>query len=199
MKAFVFICLISAVVAEPPLFRRNFERQELGSEQGSNEAPYPPAGYRPSKEFKLPSRQEISPPSTSYGIPDNSYSAPVNTYLTPQTQYGLPDQTPEYGVPRDNEEKTEDKDENEEDLKVEGVKENLEESNKDSEIISNNGAYFVLLPNNQLQKVQFQTENDVRNMIYSARLQYRNEERAPVFVYTAVPQYQPSAAYVQVF
>ncbi|KAJ0183520.1 hypothetical protein K1T71_001496 [Dendrolimus kikuchii] len=193
-----------AVVAEPPLYRRNlkFERQELGSEQGSNnEAPYAPAGYRPAKEFKLPSRQGVSPPATSYGIPDNSYSAPVNTYLTPEREYGLPEPTPdtEYGVPENREEKIDDNDENEEDLKVEGVKENLAEADKDSEVISSKGAYFVLLPNNQLQRVQFQTENDLRNMAYTARLQYRNEERAPVYVYTAVPQYQPSAAYVQVF
>nr|AAA29312.1 ecdysteroid regulated protein [Manduca sexta] len=122
---------------------------------------------------------------------------PPSTYLAPQNEYGLPEKAPEaeYGVP----EKDDPKDD-EEDLKVEGIKEKLqEEPKKDAEVVSAQGSYYVLLPGSQLQRVQFQTENDVRNMAYTARLEYKDEDRAPIYVYTGVPQYQPSAAYVQLF
>lgn len=196
MKSFACVLLIAVVAAEPGQFRQNprFQRQEVDA-ANAGDAPYAPAGFRPAKEFKLPSRQEFAPPSTSYGVPDDSYGAPLKTYLTPQKEYGLPEQTPdtEYGVPRDAPRGDDD-----EDLKVEGVKEKLQEEPKnDAEIVTAQGSYYVLLPDSQLQKIQFQTENDARNMAYTARLQYRNEDRAPVYVYTAVPQYQPSAAYVQ--
>ncbi|KAG6440834.1 hypothetical protein O3G_MSEX001482 [Manduca sexta] len=197
MQLALVLLIAAVVVAEPPRYRQNykFQRQEVAPDNGA--APYPAAGFRPAKEFNLPSRQEVSPPSTSYGIPDNSYGAPAETYLAPQNEYGLPEKAPEaeYGVPE-----KEDPKDDEEDLKVEGIKEKLqEEPKKDAEVVSAQGSYYVLLPGSQLQRVQFQTENDVRNMAYTARLEYKDEDRAPIYVYTAVPQYQPSAAYVQLF
>ncbi|VVC98107.1 uncharacterized protein LOC126974493 [Leptidea sinapis] len=174
MKFVCVLLIITVATAEPPRYRLarfRSERQEVES------APYPPAGYRPEKEFNLPPRQE-SPPATSYGVPANSYGAPFNTYLTPQKEYGAPEDTTEAVE------------------KVETKAKLEEEPNKDAEVISSQGAYYVLLPGSQLQRVQFKTENDVRNMAYTARLQYKQEDRAPIFVYTAVPQYQ-SAAYVQ--
>lgn len=195
MKAFACVLLIASVaVAEPPRFRQNFrfQRQELDRESTTpspSDAPYSPAGYRPAKAFNLPSREEVAPPGASYGVPDTSYGATAQTY-------GAPDPSTEYGVPDQTEPTTE------EAIQVQGLrKERLEEQPKnDAEVISNQGAYYVLLPGSQLQRVQFQTENDLRNMAYTARLQYRNEDKAPLFVYTAVPQYQyQSAAYVQLF
>ncbi|CAH0719802.1 unnamed protein product, partial [Brenthis ino] len=187
MNTFVSILLLAAVVvAEPPSYRQErfrSQRQE-GSQGVEGDAPYPPAGYRPAKAFDLPTRQEFSPPATVYGIPADSYGAPFNTYSPPQ----------EYGSPKEEEKEIE----NVEESKKEQQKENLEvEPKKDVEVVSSKGAYYVLLPGSQLQRVQFQTENDIRNMAYTARLQYKNEDRAPIFVYT-LPQYQ-SAAYVQLF
>ncbi|CAB3246698.1 unnamed protein product [Arctia plantaginis] len=212
MKFFVCVLLLAVIVtAEPPFRQRfyKFQRQEIEADVEKQEpnnfeaAPYPAAGYRPSQEFNLPSRQEVAPPSTSYGVPDDSYSAPVMSYTAPQVLYGVP-QT-EYGVP-EKEGEVEDrtgKPENQAEEKQseqkpkEGAAEKLtEEPKQDAEVVSNQGVYYVLLPDSQLQRVQFQTENDIRNMAYTARLQYKNEDRAPVYIYTTVPQYQ-SAAYVQ--
>ncbi|KAH9641212.1 hypothetical protein HF086_004599 [Spodoptera exigua] len=209
MNSFVCVLLLAAVVAaEPPQYRLRFQRQQVDSGADSvaiaaqnGDAPYAPAGFRPAKAFNLPPRQESSPPSTSYGVPDDSYGAPLKTFSAPQTEYGVP--STQYGVPEQNEteekEEVEQKEEIVKEEKAEAVKENLEEApKKDAEVVSAQGVYYVLLPDSQLQRVQFQTENDPRNMAYTARLQYKNEDRAPLYVYTAVPQY-PSAAYVQLF
>lgn len=210
MKAFACVLLIVAVaVAELPSYRQSqqnfrFQRQELERESttpSNEDAPYPAAGFRPAPAFNLPN--EVAPPATSYGVPDNSYAVPDNsygapsrTYAAPQQEYGSPNSpSTDYGVPA-----TENADgSGDESLQVEGLKKDkLEEApKKDAEVLSNQGAYYVLLPDSQLQRVQFQTENDLRNMAYTARLQYKNEDRAPLYVYTAVPQYQPSAAYIQ--
>ncbi|CAH0586796.1 unnamed protein product [Chrysodeixis includens] len=206
MQSFVCVLLLAAIVAAEPLSRQRyrFQRQELGSgydneatTQSTDDAPYAPAGFRPAKVFNLPTRQEAAPPSTSYGVPDDSYGAPLNTYVAPQVEYGVPEKSPatEYGVPETDDNEGSGKEEE----KVEAEKENIKEEPKsDAEVVSAQGVYYVLLPGSQLQRVQFQTENDVRNMAYTARLQYKNEDRAPLYVYTAVPQYQ-SAAYVQLF
>lgn len=213
MKTLACILLLAAVaVAEPPRYRLarfRFERQELGeggekesTTSKSEEAPYPAAGFKPSKEFKLPSRQEVGPPATSYGTPDDSYGAPLRTYVAPPAEYGVPDK--KEGEQKSKKPQEENEGEGEgsevESLKGEGrkgeKKEKLEEPQKEEGVMSAQGAYYVLLPGSQLQRVQFQTENDVRNMAYTARLQYRSEDRAPLFVYTATPQYQ-SAAYIQ--
>ncbi|XP_045449836.1 uncharacterized protein LOC123658459 [Melitaea cinxia] len=193
MKTFAFVLLLGAVVmAEPPQYRQaRFRSQRQEVEGQGVDAPYAPAGYRPAKAFNLPTHQEYSPPATNYGIPADSYGAPFNTYSTPQSQYGVPQET-------DNNNKYDREEvENVNEANDEQQKENIKEEPKnDAEVISAQGAYYVLLPGSQLQRVQFQTENDVRNMAYTAKLQYKNEDRAPIFVYTAVPQYQ-SAAYIQ--
>lgn len=212
MKTFVCVLLLAALVAaEPPRFRQarfRVTREEAEEGSGNKEsdsenkdAPYPAAGYRPSKEFTLPSRQELAPPSTSYGTPDTSYGAPLNTYLVPQTEYGVPQAESRNNEGEKKEEdsetvESEGKGGEEEGEKKEDEKEKLEESpKKDVDVVNSQGAYYVLLPGSQLQRVQFQTENDLTNMAYTARLQYRNEDRAPIYFYTAVPQYQSSAAY----
>lgn len=182
MNTFACVLLFVAVVAaEPPRYRDARFRSQRQEVEGSGiEAPYPAAGWRPAKEFNLPTRQE-TPPATSYGVPADSYGAPFNTYAPPR-EYGPPEE------PKEEKEEVENV-EQKESAKIE------EEPKKDAEVVSNQGAYYVLLPGSQLQRVQFQTENDIRNMAYTARLQYRAEDRAPIFVYT-VPEYQ-NAAYVR--
>ncbi|XP_073955141.1 uncharacterized protein [Choristoneura fumiferana] len=216
MKSFACVLLLAAFVAAEPPFYRNarftFQRQESEREPTTarnEEAPYAPAGFKPSREFKLPSRQEVAPPATSYGVPSDSYAVPLHTYSAPQAEYGVPRNS---GREEPEKEEKEGKAEEEgevESLKVEGAekegKERKEKKGKheeaskgESEVIDARGAYYVLLPDLQLQRVQFQTQNDLRNMAYTARLQYRNEDRAPVYVYSATPQYQ-NAAYVQLY
>lgn len=195
MKTFCVLFLVAVVVAEPPVYRQARYSPERQRAEGA--APYPAAGFEPVKKFELPSRQELNPPATSYGIPADSYGAPFNTYAVPQAEYGVPegrngkeDKSEVENIENNKEEGRGKKEESKE------TKGRLEEAKSDAEVISAQGAYYVLLPGSQLQRVQFQTENDIRNMAYTARLQYKNEDRAPIFVYTAVPQYQ-TAAYVQ--
>ncbi|CAK1585718.1 unnamed protein product [Parnassius mnemosyne] len=202
MKTFACVLLFAAVaVAEPPRYRQarlNSAGQEDRQQdtQQNGYAPYPAAGFRPAVAFNLPTREELSPPSTSYGVPDTSYGAPLNTYAAPQSEYGPPDAE---GKSKDGEEKDVENLESGKKDEIADKKQKLEEAPKnDAEVVSAQGAYYVLLPGSQLQRVQYQTENDIRNMAYTARLQYKNEDRAPIYVYTAVPQYQ-SAAYVQLF
>ncbi|XP_026319282.1 uncharacterized protein LOC113229818 [Hyposmocoma kahamanoa] len=213
MKTFVCVLLLAALVAaEPPRFRQTFRfgRQEVeednkeSAKSESGDAPYPASGFKPTKEFNLPSRQELTPPSTAYGVPDTSYSAPLSTYSAPQTEYGVPKSGEEDGEEsnkkeEDNDSETvESADSNGKSEKKEKSgkkeKENLEESPKNDAVISGQGVYYVLLPGSQLQRVQFQTVNDLANMAYTARLQYKNEDRAPIYLYNPVPQYQTSAA-----
>lgn len=210
MKAFVCVLLLAALVAaEPPRFRQTFRfvRQEAGEakkeepakSEKSTDAPYSAPGFKPTAEFNLPLRAVLTPPSTAYGIPDTSYGAPL--YFVPQIQYGVPKPEGEGAAkPEGNNDsetiesaegtgKSEEKKEKE---KVEEVPKTL------GAVINGQGVYYVLLPGSQLQRVQFQTENDVSNMAYTARIQYKNEDRAPIYLYNSVPQYQaPAAAYYQ--
>ncbi|XP_059057240.1 uncharacterized protein LOC131850876 [Achroia grisella] len=256
MKVYICVLLLAAMVlAEPPRYRQTkyrFARGELEDSDSGNEdkakaeeAPYPAAGYRPSKEFKLPSRQEVAPPSTSYGVPDDSYGAPFRIETRPEIEYGVPrrneimtkrgeenegegkdGEESEKGSENGNSEKNEDSEgegESEvEELKGEGKKNGeegekkgegetkgkYEEEPKDNDVVSEQGAYYVLLPGSQLQRVQYNTQNDLNKMAYTARLQYKDEDRAPLFIYTAVPdytvplapyQYPTSAAYFQLY
>lgn len=222
MKTFVCVLLLAALVAaEPPRLRQRFRfaRQEAEEENKeatkpeSGDAPYSAAGFKPTKEFNLPSRQEFTPPGTAYGIPDTSYSAPLNTYSATQKEYGVPKAEGESNEEEEEGSKKEENDsetvESAEGQKAEKLeeKENAEEAPKhDVAVVNERGVYYVILPGSQLQRVQFQTVNDVANMAYTARLQYKNEDRAPLYLYNPVPQYQssssayyqtPSAAYYQ--
>lgn len=192
MKFLVLSCVVIGVLAEPPRFRParfRSQRQELAptttdspTEATTTEesGPYPPSGWKPAGEpFTLPNEDKPAdqygppdapyppsgwkpqgqafelpkePPATSYGVPDNTYGPPANTY-------GAPDST---DAPTTD---------NPEAEKLEGP----------VEVQKSVGTYFVLLPNGQLQRVEFVTENDVQNMKYTARLQLRNP--APLLVF----------------
>ncbi|CAK1585716.1 unnamed protein product [Parnassius mnemosyne] len=115
--------------------------------------PYPPSGWKPAGQpFLLP--QEQSPPASSYGVPENVYGAPDSSYGVPTTDAPVTDTTEKLEVE-----------------KLEGP----------VEVQKSVGTYYVLLPNGQLQKVEFLTENDIQNMKYTAKLQLR--DRAPLYVY----------------
>ncbi|XP_041980337.1 uncharacterized protein LOC121733987 [Aricia agestis] len=121
-----------------------------------------------SNYYRLP---EVDAPQT-FGIPADSYEVPSYIYtgtFNPEAQQKNNDDTPE-GNKKDR------KDDIANNIEIEKVE----------------GAYYVLLPSSQLQRVQFMTENDRQNMAYTARLSYRSES-APIFVYMP-QQYQPTAA-----
>lgn len=188
MKTFAYILLLAAMGAAEPLLSR--QARLRSARQQADDLPYPAAGFRPATAFELPSREDLAPPATSYGVPATSYGAPLGTYATsaePQTEYGPP-VTDAGDEAKDDVETIEGSGQNDK-------KEKLEE---DADVVSASGAYYVLLGDGRLQRVQYRTERDDRNMAYTARLQYRAEERAPLYVYSAAAQYQPAAAaYIQ--
>lgn len=185
----------------------------------------------PARQEVVPPATSYGVPADSYGTPFLTYLVPRNldTEYGPPTRKaegseggeGEKEGEEKEGESKDGEEKEGGEGKGEaEDLKggeneeggenrEKGVGENEEgkdggekggEENKRPEVITT-GAYYILLPDSQLQRVQFRTENDFANMAYTARLQYRNEDRAPIYVYTPVPLPQygapPSASYVQ--
>lgn len=199
MKCFIFAFVIVGVFAELPRFRParfRFQRQELAptttdsptepttepsgpyppsgwkpagqpftlpqeavdNNQVDN-APYPPSGWKPAQPFALPNE----PPATSYGVPDKTYGVPDQVYGIPDNTYGAPDSTASTtdATTTDNPQ--------------------AERLAGPIDVQKSVGTYYVLLPNGQLQKVEFVTENDIQNMKYTARLQLR--ERAPLLVF----------------
>ena len=186
MKFLVLSCVVIGALAELPRFRParfRFQRQELAptTTDSPTEAttepsgPYPASGWKPAGEpFTLPNEQPEKP-ADQYGAPDAGYPAsgwkPQGQAFElpktpPATSYGVPDNT--YGAPDSTEVPTTDNPQAE---RLEGP----------VEVQKSVGTYFVLLPNGQLQKVEFVTENDVQNMKYTARLQLRNP--APLLVF----------------
>lgn len=176
--------VVGALSAELPRFRParfRFQRQELAptTTDSPTEAttepsgPYPASGWRPAGEpFTLPNEA----PNNTYGAPEESGpyppsgwkpSEPFELPQQPSSAYGVPDNT--YGAPEASTTEVPTTD-NPQAEKLEGP----------VDVQKSVGTYYVLLPNGQLQKVEFVTENDVQNMKYSARLQYR--ERAPLVV-----------------
>lgn len=163
MKSFACVLLLAAfVVAEPPLYRNarfTFQRQESEREPTTarnEEAPYAPAGFKPSKEFKLPSRQEVAPPATSYGVPSDSYAVPAHLLRTSSGVRSSRNSGREEPEKKEKEGKGEEQGEVE-NLKVEGAesegkerkekKGKLEEAPKgEAEVVNARGAYYVLLP-----------------------------------------------------
>ncbi|XP_041980336.1 uncharacterized protein LOC121733986 [Aricia agestis] len=182
MKFAIVLCLIAGAFAEPPRFRParfRSQRQELAPTTEATETTtdfpgYPASGWKPSGEpFTLP--QETS--ASTYGPPDAGapYPAsgwkPAQPFTLPQeqsppaTSYGVPDNS--YGVPSTDAPTTD----NPAAEKLEGP----------VEVAKSVGTYYVLLPNGQLQRVEFVSQNDIQNMRYTARLQLR--DRAPLYVF----------------
>ncbi|CAK1555092.1 unnamed protein product [Leptosia nina] len=132
--------------------------------------PYPPSGWKPAGQaFTLPQEQTTSTPDDAYDPPatsapyppsgwkpDRAFILPQET-STPDNSYGPPENT--YGPPEANTEK------------LDGP----------LDVQRSIGTYYVLLPNGQLQRVEFLTENEIQNMKYTARLELR--DRAPLYVF----------------
>lgn len=187
MKFLVLLCVVFGAMAELPRFRParfRFQRQELAPTttdsptEATTEAsgPYPPSGWKPAGEpFTLPNEEPADKPADQYGPPDAPYppsgwkpqgqAFELPKQTPPATSYGVPDNT--YGVPDSTDAPTTDNPQAE---RLEGP----------VEVQKSEGTYFVLLPNGQLQRVEFVTENDVQKMKYTARLQLRNP--APLLV-----------------
>lgn len=197
MKFLVISFLVMGAMAELPRFRParfRFQRQELAptttdspveSTTDGASGPYPPSGWRPSgAQFTLP-QETTAAPSNTYGPPTENgpyppsgwkpdgqaftlpqeMSPPETSYGAPESAYGVPDNS--YGPPSTDATTTD----NPEAEKLDGP----------VEVQKSVGTYYVLLPNGQLQRVEFVTENDIQNMKYTARLQLR--ERAPLYVF----------------
>lgn len=186
MKFLFLSCVLIGVLAEPPRYRParfRFQRIELAptttdspTEPTTDPAPYPASGWKPAGEpFTLPNEQVA--PADSYGAPQQSGPYPPSGWkpdgqaftlpnqMPPATSYGVPDNT--YGVPTTDASTTD----NPQAEKLDGP----------VEVQKSMGEYYILLPNGQLQRVEFATENDIQNMKYTARLQVRNP--APLFVF----------------
>lgn len=180
--SFVIVGVVNAELPrfKPARFRPQFQRQELAptttdspTEATTEEPrPYPPSGWKPAGEpFTLPQEK----PEDQYGAPAQQNGPyppsgwkPSEPFELPQqppsTSYGIPDNT--YGAPTTDAPSTD--------------KPQAERLEGPVEVAKSLGTYYVLLPNGQLQKVDFMTENDFQNMKYTARLQLR--DRAPLLV-----------------
>ncbi|XP_050677957.1 uncharacterized protein LOC126974486 isoform X2 [Leptidea sinapis] len=197
----VILCLFGSALAELPRLRParfRFQRQELApttdssTEATTETAPYPPSGWKPSGQaFTLPEQTEATttdsapyPPSgwkpsgQAFTLPEQTEATTTDSAPYPpsgwkpdqpfalpnelSTSYGTPENT--YGAP------------------VEGTTDNPKAEKLDSvEVQKSVGTYFIVLPNGQLQRVEFLTENDLQNMKYTARLQLR--DRAPLYIF----------------
>lgn len=193
MKLVILSCLVLSVLAEPPRFRpARFRYQRLELVPTTTDAPmtttdadvsgpYPPSGWKPAGQaFELPTTTQS--PADTYGPPEagpyppsgwkpagEPFALPQEQQL-PSTSYGVPDNT--YGVP-----------DNTYGTPAAPTTDNPQAEKLDGpvEVQKSVGTYYILLPNGQLQQVQFVTENDLQKMRYTARLELR--DRAPLYVF----------------
>lgn len=137
-------------------------------------------------------------PQSSYGPPNPQYGAPPQTYGPPAPEYGPPAQeygppAQEYGPPE--EPTTTDYPSittaipsvNTTNATVDSTNttqthtEKLEAFNGEL----SRGQYYIYHPTGLLQKVTYQTNDDSRNMAFSAQLKYTNVDpvRGPIYTY----------------
>ncbi|KAJ2951276.1 hypothetical protein O0L34_g5677 [Tuta absoluta] len=99
MRVFVNVFLLVALVAaEPPLYRQlkvDFEIDdepfsEINEDKNEDNPPYPAAGFKPFKEFRLPHRFEKRLPLLRSELPSRQ-NILFRKVLVPQTQYGFPE------------------------------------------------------------------------------------------------------------
>ncbi|XP_022905892.1 uncharacterized protein [Onthophagus taurus] len=146
----------------------------------------------PRQQLVLPRQQqlpEIYGPPQSFSSPQSEYGPPLPTELTPPevdlepreesedvlTTTEMPTTTEE--VPKEAEEIKESKDVEE----IEGDVENKEVEDAKNE----EGVYYIYHPSGLLQRIIYTTNNDVRNMAYTAQFRYKDVEpiRDPVYTY----------------
>lgn len=132
---------------------------------------------RPNRLGLQPSfaRQEAAPdnvPHTVYGPP-------------PQPEYGPPPPQ-EYGPPPPTTEQAETTTEIPAETTTEAATTTEPSAQKlRKEKFTQQGAYYIYHPSGLLQRVTYGTRDDVKNMAFSAQLQYQNVEpiREPIFTY----------------
>lgn len=138
--------------------------------------------YRPQQQF---GRLELTPPATSYGVPQTQYGPPQQEAVLPPTTTVNPA-----------EDSGEDESQEPQEPPQEGQTEDYDESNEGGPVVAisnasdnaSRGQYYILAPDNTLQKVVFmtsQTEEDRRNNGFSAQLKYSpvTPIRDPIYAY----------------
>lgn len=122
-------------------------------------APYAPSGWKPSgQQFRLPERQQKV--SQKYGPPITTESDITTTEL-PRRQRVSP---------------------------VKHNQRNQQEQEIKEDVPTEKGVYYVYHPNGMLQKVEYTTKNDEKNMAYFAQLKYENVDPIKEPIYTYDPE-----------
>ncbi|XP_044745713.1 DNA-directed RNA polymerase II subunit RPB1-like [Coccinella septempunctata] len=175
MKTVVLLGLLGFVLCEPPRYKTTVEIQK------SVEIPFTGTWGEDS-----PPQQSYGPPQTSYGPPPPSYGPPVPapSYGPPAPSYGPPPPPASYGPPP-TEETVTTTEVPTTTSEVETTTNNEVEQVDDRKPIKQTGQYYIYHPFGLLQQVVYQTENDEKNMEFSARLRYKDVEplRSPIFTY----------------
>nr|XP_023026725.1 uncharacterized protein LOC111514706 [Leptinotarsa decemlineata] len=175
MISYILLCvlLVSLVNGEAPKSNARFLEQF----QNLESAPYPPSGWRPSgPQFRLPEpSQEYGPPSQEYGPPSQEYDPPSQEYGPPEAD----STTTTTDVPTTTS--------SAESVTI-NIRSGIDEQENEAFEREERGVYYIYHPSGLLQKVKFATNDDVKNMAFSARLQYENVEpiRDPVFTYDPI-------------
>ncbi|KAL3286360.1 hypothetical protein HHI36_000867 [Cryptolaemus montrouzieri] len=180
MNSIILLSFLGLVLGEPPRYKTTVEVQK------SIEIPFTgkwgeetPQNSQPESAYGLP-ESSYGPPPSSYGSP-----APAPSYgpPAPAPSYGPPTPAPSYGPPPTEETTTIET--------IEVTTDNTTVTDKDVEQVTDGkpikqeGAYYIYHPHGLLQQVRYQTENDKKNMLFSARLKYKDVEpiRSPIFSY----------------
>ncbi|XP_023026735.2 uncharacterized protein [Leptinotarsa decemlineata] len=197
-KVISFVVAVAVVSAELPSWSYN----SFGS------GPYPPSGWRPAgPEFRLPEphasygpppQEYLAPPTQEYGPPPQEYGPPPQEYGPPSQEYGPPSSgepttteadvttteqatTTEASTEATTETATEVTTEAESANSLDGE----EQYQKLTQPAEEKGVYFIYHPSGLLQRIIYTTNDDRRNMAYTASFKYENVEpiTGPVYTY----------------
>lgn len=120
------------------------------------------------RQYKQSERQQIYVPPRTY-TPAQKYGPPTTTEAEiTTTEYPTTTTTEVFGRLQD------------EDTSNSDDKEKIEEKPEIDQ-----GVYYVYHPSGLLQRISYQTENDLRNMAYMAQLRYQNVDpiKDPIYYY----------------
>ncbi|XP_076251561.1 uncharacterized protein LOC143190874 [Rhynchophorus ferrugineus] len=156
---FIALC-ISISSAEPPRWRSRWNSARFQRIEASP-APVPHTVYGPPSP--APSYGPPAPPSPSYGPPPSEEPSLTTTALPEATTTELPTTT-------------------------EALSESVNVTNAKLQQKSDFGVYYIYHPSGLLQRVRYETEDDTKNMAFSARLNYENVEPISGPIYTYDPQ-----------
>lgn len=183
MKFFIVVALFAlcaSCTAEPPRFgsarqrSKFFARQEAAPETTTaplDDAPYPPAGgpYPPSgwkpagEAFELPT--ETTTPTNAYGPPAEVYGPPTDSYGPPTDSYGAPtggDGTTDTEAVGPEVEITE--------APMTTARFRLQKSQRLVQGRQEQRAFYILLPDNTLQKIEVRPNGARVNTRFNAKI-----------------------------